>query len=237
MDRTKEFLSIVEHIEIPQDSFIDPDFFTSLRKIEEEIDLTLASLSKLTSYELFKTPGLISRATDLLKQYKGHQISIDGASMDCQDMLTNFNSMRNTRYLKYMLRLKEIKRRLQKAEPELQNTVHTTAGNGAGANMVALSIEQERQQESEFMEDRRRIVKSISEIGQIIEDISLHVKLQEEQLKRVDDIVLDSDKWSKKALSELNEIWFNVKSNRKTMLKFFIFWAIVILFFWCLRKL
>jgi len=237
MDRTREFLSIVEHIEIPQDTFEDPHFFTGIRGMEAGIEAALASLSKLTSYEMFKAQTLLNKAAELLKEYKDTPIEISGASRDCQDILANLRSMINTKYLRYTLKLSEMKRRLARVEPEAQSTAPVSVKSGNASSTMALMEEQDYQQKNDLMEERKRMVKSINEIGQIIEDISIHVKLQEEQLKRVDDIVLESDKWSKKALVELNEIWFSVRSNRKTIIKFFMFWMVILLFFWGLRKI
>lgn len=75
--------------------------------------------------------------------------------------------------------------------------------------------EQEHHHMNEFMVERKRIIKSINEIGQIVEDKSNHVRSQEEQLKCVDDNVMQSDKWSKKALGELSDMRYVVKSIKK----------------------
>ncbi|ELA42941.1 uncharacterized protein VICG_00256 [Vittaforma corneae ATCC 50505] len=159
----------------------------------------------------------------------------DSGSKDYQEVLSNLRSMVNTKFLKYTLKLNEMRRKLQREALEAPSAPKEV--NSRETSTSLLMEEQEHQQKNEFMEERKRIVKSINEIGQIVEDISIHVRLQEEQLKRIDDIVIQSDKWSKKALNELNDIWFAVRSNRKTIVKFFVFWILVILLFWGLRKI
>ena len=102
--------------------------------------------------------------------------------------------------------------------------------------LLILEEQQMNRQREEFLEERRRIVKSISEIGQIVEDISIHVSLQEEQLKRIDDIVTKTETWGKKALREIKETWEMTNSNSKTMVKFFVFWIFIFLLFWIVKR-
>lgn len=234
MDRTKEFFSIVELTEIPQNAFEQQPFFEHISKTEREIDKTCTSLSRLTSYESFRAQTLLSRMAELLREYKDTPIVDDGGSKDCQEVLSNLRSMVNTKFLKYTLKLNEMRRRLQREALESSGAPSEAARRESSASL--LLEEQEHRQENEFVEERKRIVKSINEIGQIVEDISIHVRLQEEQLRRVDDIVVQSDRWSKKALSELNDIWFMVRSNRRAIVKFFAFWLLIVLLFWVLRK-
>lgn len=235
MDRTKEFNSIVELTEIPQYPFEKTMFYPHIKKIEQEIDQSFTSLSKITSYESFKSQTIITKLIELLNEYKNSYISQDAGSRDFQEVLNNLKSMINTKYLKYMLRLNEIKRKYQK-EASLEHANPSYKNENTREDPTLMIEEQETQQRNEFLEERKRIVRSISEIGQIVEDISIHVRLQEEQLKRIDDIVLESNKWSKKALNELDNVWFMVKSNRKVIIKFFAFWFLVIIFFWLLRR-
>lgn len=232
MDRTKEFNSIVELTEIPQHPFDEITFYSHIKKIEQEIDHSFALLSKITSYESFKSQTIISKLMELLNEYKNSYISQDAGSRDFQEVLNNLKSMIHTKYLKYMLRLNEIKRKYQK-EASLDQAAAPHRKEDTSTLMIE---EQEIQHRNEFLEERKRIVRSISEIGQIVEDISIHVRLQEEQLKRIDDIVIESNKWSKKAFNELDNVWFMVKSNRKVIIKFFSFWFLVVLFFWLLRR-
>lgn len=240
MDRTKEFFSIVDHNEIQQNPFENKPFFLNIAQIEQEINKTFNLLSKITQYESFKAQPLIKKVTELLKEYKNVPIPDRGASRDHEEVLLNLKAMVNTKFLRYTLRLNEIKRNIQKEVVETPTTTANTNKSTMKSNentSLLLQEEQINQQKNEFLSERKRIVKSINEIGQIVEDISIHVRLQEEQLKRVDDIVTQTDKWSKKAFGELNDIWYMVRSNRKKIIKFFVFWIFVILIFWLIGKM
>lgn len=101
----------------------------------------------------------------------------------------------------------------------------------------ALMIEQETvHQDHEQIQERKRILRSITEIGQIVEDISIHVRLQEEQLKRIDDIVIQSDKWIKKAKNELLDYWDYARSGRGRIIKYFSLIGLIIFLFWIVKK-
>lgn len=234
MDRLKEFNSIVLLTEVPQNHYEKIPFCEDIKALENEIERGFADLSKITAYESFKGHSLINKLSEMLNEYKKSEIIGCDNSRDGQEVVSNLKSMINTKFLKYTLKLNELKRRSQK---EIQidggsNNAPKTAGNGQ-----LLQEEQEFRQKEDSVQERKRIIKSINEIGQIVEDISIHVRLQEEQLKRIDDIVIESEGWSKKALGELNDIWLMVKSNRKFIIKFFVFWLFIILIFWMLKKI
>lgn len=255
MDRSKEFLAIVERTEVPQKSAVKPSFYLNIKEVEVKIDKIFEQLSRLTIYESFIAQSLLSQCSGLLKEYKSIPID-ENVSRDYFEVVQNLKSMIRTKYLKYTLRLNEFSRKYSKGK-----SIHKTSQNAMDEPSLATSSnglnhaedKEIKQQElyfqqpsdqslvennkEDYMEERRRIVNSITEIGQIVEDISIHVNLQEEQLKRIDDVLIKSDKWTKKAVDELNDIWGIMKSNRSTMIRFFIFWAMIILLFWFLRRM
>lgn len=233
MERTKEFNAIVGLTEIEQCKYEEVSFYTNIKQLENEIEQAFSSLSKLTSYETFKAQSHSRTVKEMLDKYKRIEISSDNATRDYNEVISNLKGMVNTKFLKYTLKLNELNRRFRsEACLETTNSIQKTP-----TNKMMLQEEQERHHKDEFLEERKRIVKSINEIGQMVEDISIHVSLQEEHLKRIDDIMVQSDGWSKKALGELNEIWNMACTSRKTIIKFFGFWTVILVFFWLLRKL
>ncbi|KAM0679824.1 hypothetical protein GINT2_000479 [Glugoides intestinalis] len=233
MERTKEFNAIVELTEIKQFKYEEIPFYTNIKQLETDIEQAFTSLSKLTSYETFKAQSHSRIVKELLDRYKRTEISSENGTRDYNEVISNLKAMVNTKFLKYTLKLNELNRRFRsEACLETANNIQKTS-----TDKLMLQEEQERHHQDEFIEERKRIVKSINEIGQMVEDISIHVSLQEEQLKRIDDIIVKSDGWSKKALWELNDIWNMACTSRKTIIKFFAFWTIILLFFWLLRKI
>ncbi|KAG0439528.1 hypothetical protein DMUE_2369 [Dictyocoela muelleri] len=76
----------------------------------------------------------------------------------------------------------------------------------------------------------------ITELGQIMSDISLHVSLQGESLSRIDDIISKNDTVIDRTVYELDKTWRKIKNRRFTIYKFFVFWIFLILIYWYLRK-
>lgn len=247
MDRTKEFLAIVQLSQIPQQPKNSIDFYYKIHKIKKQIDDAFVQISKVTSYESFRTIPLLKSCADLLETLRNVKINED-VSRDHLEVVQNLKSLVNTTCLTYQLRLNEIKRKLN---PENKHRRNETTVNqedshsdirqrngttGQGLSQDLLMQEHENVQEQEQTQERKRILRSITEIGQIVEDISIHVRLQEEQLKRIDDIVIKSDRWLKKTTSELRDYWDMVRSGRGRMIRYFVFFVIVVLLFWIIRK-
>lgn len=253
MDRTKEFIAIVEYLQIPQLPYNKPKFFSDIYLMECEIEETIKQLSKLTAYESFRGHSLISKCSTLLKKYKNIKIDQNGSRDYCQTA-QNITSIIKKRYLKYTLKFNDLSRKLdnldkKSSKPTNDNMIEDDISKGTEIENKKQK-EYYRQQQStyfqvplieetqqDFTQERRRIINSITEIGQIVEDISLHVNLQEEQLKRIDDVILQADSWNQKAFNELNDLWGMFRSNRSFMIKFATFWSIILLVFWAMRKL
>lgn len=242
MDRTKEFLSIVQLTEIPQHNLEPIDFYSNIHQLKKQIDELFLQISKVTSYESFRTAPLINTCAQLLDNLKFVKIN-ENVTRDHLEVVQNLKSLVNTTYLKYQLKLNEIKRKMnngikekKKESAVIQDETKEQLFN-RGQEKDIMLIEQERDhQDNEQIQERKRIMHSITEIGQIVEDISIHVRLQEEQLKRIDDIVIKSDKWLKKTTSELLDYWDMVRSGRRRIIKYFSFFAIVVFLFWLIRK-
>lgn len=236
MDRIKEFLLIVENTEIKQLEFKKPDFYSDIKTLESNINNSIDQLEKITPYEAFKAQALLTSCSENINRYKNFHIN-DNVSRDALEVTNNLKSIIKTKYLKYTLRINELTRKFTKkqivenTEPEIVRQTNRNLKQELFFQQPM--IEEEK---NEYIQERKRIVTSITEIGQMVEDISLHVNLQEESLKRIDDVIIESDKWTKKTLYELDEVWDYFRSNRSFMIKFFIFWIVVILIFWGIKK-
>lgn len=247
MDRTKEFLSLVQLTEIPQNPFSPTNFYTNIYELKKKLEDSIGQISKVTSYESFRIVPLIENCSELLKELKNVYIE-EKVSRDYLEVVQNLKSLINTIVLTHQLKLNEIKRKM-KAKPNEKQNINTLESEKSQEKSTqnrtvplqsqdVVIIEQESQhQDQEHLHERKRIMKSITEIGQIVEDISIHVRLQEEQLKRIDDIVITSDKWLKKASNELLDYWDYVRSGRGKIVKYFLMIAFVILIFWIIRKI
>jgi t-SNARE complex subunit (syntaxin) len=84
---------------------------------------------------------------------------------------------------------------------------------------------------------RERMVTQINELGQIVSDLSMHISLQGENLKRIDDVVEHSDDFIRKSIYEVNRTWESISGRRRTILKFFMFWTILAVIFWGVKRL
>lgn len=250
MDRTREFQLIVQSTEIPQKTQRENTFYLEVDKKYKEIAGILSDLSKLTSYDSYKMQSLLTRGYTALNEYKQFPID-ENVTGDYKEVINSLKSIIKNNSLKTTLKLNELSRKLAREQTKVEshatkrnNSVILDEQNGQktqntftqAQQAVFMDEVQENKQKDEFLSERRRIVKSITEIGQIVEDIAIHVCLQEEQLKRIDEVVAKSEHWSKKALNEIRETWEMTSANTKTMAKFFIFWICLFLLFWFVKR-
>lgn len=245
MDRTKEFFDIVYATEIPQPQHKIVPFYENIKKKYEEILKIIDELNNISLYELFKMGTKLTKGYELIREYRQMLPNEVSGNTDFQICILSLRNIINNNATKANLRLNEIKRKYnEKNAVELTSETAKNASSNSLYNnneSSQLIIEEEKQkthyEHYEFSQERRRIVKSISEIGEIVEDISIHVSLQEEQLNRIDMALAETEKWSKRAINELNETWLVVKSDRKFMYKFFIFWFFIFFIFFICKKI
>ena len=69
-----------------------------------------------------------------------------------------------------------------------------------------------------------------------MENINLHVNLQELELKRIDDIIDSNTILTNKIFTNLKDLWITANEKRRTMIKFFSGWIILIMLFWIWKK-
>ncbi|KAI5169756.1 hypothetical protein PAEPH01_0973 [Pancytospora epiphaga] len=244
MDRTKEFRTIVRATGIPQEEFKAIGFFEEVHALQEKIQSLLSDISHLTSYESFRIQPLLTKGYELVKRLKNTSIP-NSAPGVTDDVLDSLRSITGGVSMRALLRLNEASRRCVSHVTALDDRKRLEiAGQNNGEGGQKITPGQVAVQESvlstehseEVIQGRRRIVKSISEIGQLVEDISIHVSLQDEQLRRIDDSMKRSEKWSKKALNELRETWEIAGENRGQIFKFFGVWLSIFIIFWLVKR-
>jgi len=240
MDRTKEFRAIVQATEIPQPAAPHVDFYRDLYARSLELTSVLDMIGRLTPYEAFRAQPLLDRGYALVREYKQIPIGDDTAGRNPEIVASLRGIIRNNA-LRATLRLNETSRRFsgERRKSGHQPDDNSESGSrerSASQQSVQEELEQVSEVRGEHLQERRRVVKSISEIGQVVEDIAIHVSLQEEQLRRIDESMARTERWNKKALRELRETWEAAGENRGGMFKFFGMWLMVFVVFWFIKR-
>ncbi|KAI4293077.1 hypothetical protein PAPHI01_2351 [Pancytospora philotis] len=244
MDRTREFNRIVEATEIQQPAAQSVDFFGDLHALRTGMHSALGQLDRVTAYEVYRVAPLLERAQEAVRAMRAFQLP-ERAPGITNEVLEGLRVIVRADVLRATLRLNEARRRCSNraATSDEQQTRAAAAPGTAGQSMHMSQSEAAVAQElveaapvHESVRERKRIVRSISEIGQIVEDISIHVSLQGEQLRRIDDVMARTENWNKRALDELKLTWHLVSENRGTMYKFFGAWFCVFLIFWFVKR-
>ncbi|KAI5151201.1 hypothetical protein ENBRE01_1967 [Enteropsectra breve] len=243
MDRTNEFQKIVQITKIPQNVHKIHNFGTEIVKKELQVEDLLKKLSKIPIFEAFRIVPLLEQGYKEVADFKNTAVEFADKNADSEEVVCNMQSIIRTKSLRATLKLNEIRRKCMSARKETAKTEYFDKQDkreaGAGSQEMAMALEEEQEQKrtlnEETVQERKRIVKSISEIGQIVEDISIHVSLQEEKLKRIDDTMKRTEKWSKKASKEIKETWDIVNKDRRGLVIFFGIWLIIFLIVWIMK--
>lgn len=241
MDRTKEFHRIVDATEIDQPEQTVPRFYVDLYERQQELRIALEPLDRINAYEAFRAAPLLERARQTMQVYRAFPIP-ETVSEVAPEVLDGLRAIVRGDILRATCRINEAKRRCSRAtraaaDQDMGSAGAQTCDSQAIANEAALAQEvQEPIVSQESLSERKRILRSISEIGQIVEDISIQTSLQGEQLQRIDDAMTQTDTWGKKALEELRLTWEIAGDNRSTMIKFFGCWFLIFLLFWFVKR-
>lgn len=239
MDRTKEFLGIVQATEIPQSKPQEQPFYGDVTAKQREIESIIRELSKITSYESYRQQSLIEQAQQKLREYRAIQI-VEGSSQDAKAVSDAVKQMIRMNLIRWAQVLSRTKKRekavnIRAAAPELADAPPTAPIEER--LQVQEQIEREVQhQDEEELQSRRRIVGTITEIGQLVDNVSLHLGLHEDMLRRLDDTTVRTEFWGIKALEELKGAWDTTSSNRKKMFYFFGFWMLLFILFWIVHR-
>ena len=242
MDRTGEFRSVVDTTGVPQVVLGASPPFGGLAAAWVQISGTLAKLEKFTDYEAYRLAPELNKAYRAVEDYRAMEIP-EAAPGDAAEVRNNLRTMVENNAMRATLRLNALERRCRKtketkaalAAEEAHAPRHPSQATASRAEVAYASPASSYRSEVEEAQ-RRRISHSVNEIGQMVQDISMHVRLQEEQLIRIDTALTETDHWTKQTLGEINLMWEAAAENRPFMYKFFIFWGVVFVLFICIKK-
>lgn len=240
MDRTEEFVKIVRSTHIPQQRWVPVvspytrafETGAAVEKVMSEIE---RMLDKERVYESFALQSKIDKALELVKglreafepemRCRNEQEAASYASLD---------GMIKSRATKYHLRLKELGRKRDARTQAVSERRREFDAECPREQQDAVLMENEVV--TERIKERQKISMQISEIGQIMEEISMHVSLQEESFRRIDDLMGTSDTLIAGSLDLMRKTWENVSGTRPAIIKFVAFWVVLALVFWVLRR-
>ncbi|ELQ76825.1 SNARE protein SED5/Syntaxin 5 [Trachipleistophora hominis] len=77
----------------------------------------------------------------------------------------------------------------------------------------------------------------ITEIGQLMSDISMHINIQGENLKRIDEVIERVDDNLFGGFREIEKVWNSVKGRRKSIGVFVAVWIVLILLYVLFRSI
>ncbi|KAF9761946.1 hypothetical protein NGRA_2320 [Nosema granulosis] len=250
MNRTKEFIKIVNSTNFPQKALKDSDKeITKLFNIDNEIKLEIESLSSVIStnriYEAFRIQSRLENVKEkIYNQRKMLEVDFpDSNSQEAESFSTLLNILRS-RTNKYTLRVNDLIRKKEEQQKTSQTRRtkfvddETTRNDSSVGRpeMDVVSIEQYEETTNIRYREREAITNHISEIGQIMEEIGIHVSMQEESFKRIDELMTQTDTVFDTSISLLRKTLSNIKSVRSSIIKFFIFWFFIVVIFWLLRR-
>ncbi|CAD26601.1 SYNTAXIN HOMOLOG [Encephalitozoon cuniculi GB-M1] len=240
MDRTDEFVKVVRATHIPQQgraSFASP--YIRAFEIDGVIEKTLSDVGKMLDkervYESFALQSKIDRAWELVKEMR----EISGLEVRCRNdqeaaSYASLNGMVRNRAARYHIRLKELVRKKDARSQAVSERRREFDSERPQEQQDVVLMESEVV--TERVKERQRISMQISEIGQIMEEISMHISLQEESFKRIDDLMGTSDTLISGSLDLMRKTWENVSSTRPAIVRFVMFWMVLALVFWLLRR-
>lgn len=253
MDRTKEFFKMVQLTENPQNNVQTVNNYTNLHQTHKYIEELFKNLDKITSYDKFKIQPIIEDIERSLDAYK--QFTFDALQTKVNDKThISINEIVQMRILKFRIKLKRVTNKMKnenKSNTNKDNSIKSVykqehqydqninpQHNNQNNSQYFIQEEQQKQNyvNTEKYEQRKRIVNRISEMGEIVENISLHVSLQEMELRRIDDTIGKSENYGRRAYDDLLDTWNMVSEKRKTMIKFLLFWIFLLITFYICKK-
>lgn len=249
MNRTREYNKIVQTSNIPQRLIYKPDtLLNELFIIDKRIKSNLSNILKC-KYEVFNVRNKITdvqnMCQDILNKLK--DISITYTNPQEEDVYNTCFNILKSRINEYKLQTIFYLRKCESDHNNKKQSYHklvSTETENEPKNSInnPSYIQQEILQEEVNIRLRRQdstqreISQQISEIGNLMEEIGIHVSLQEESFKRIDDLMKQSDKFLDSSLFILKKGIEGVTSTRKSLIKFFMFWIILAIIFWMFRR-
>ena len=248
MNRTNEFLKLVVNTDIPQNKVFNTNFGIDIQTIDIKIQKLINHLKKVTIYEKFKAQPLIKEIYEEINKLK----SIQAYSLKKNiQIYNNMNDIIKEKTLKYTLITRNYEKKFKKTvqtsnitniEDLTKNNIYEYSNLEINHNKPSqVHIQEELSQNGHNISQeqyyhRHRIINTISEMSNIMENINLHVNLQELELKRIDDIIDSNTILTNKIFTNLKDLWITANEKRRTMIKFFSGWIILIMLFWIWKK-
>lgn len=238
MDRSSEFLHLVDSLETPQSK---PSIFNSGSQISQmfsEINTLINLLEKGSSYEKYLSGEKIKKTLNLLEKYKVAINSLDFSHNNDNEKLhtKNLKEMLKNLHSKMMIRFNKVcEKKREKISRDVERRSSFSYVESSDSSIYQSQIYEEKHQQANDRL-RKRLNVQMNELGQIVSDISLHVSLQGEEIRRIDDLVDNSQNFIKESLYEINKTWEKISMRRRRMIKFFSFWLLLALLFWYFRK-
>jgi uncharacterized protein YchJ len=235
MNRTREYTKIVQTSSMPQKSTSNIESpFLEIFSIDKRIKLLLSDITKC-KYEIYSIRSKVSEVQILCKDALHRLKLCDMEFSNTQEgevYITLQNIIRN-RINEYKLEIMKYLRKCEKVECETEQRRNKFSHSDASS--AALAQEVVMEEAGVRMRNRQEISRQISEIGSIMEEIGIHVSLQEESFKRIDDLMGKSDKLMDNSLYILKKGIEGVAGTRRSLIKFFVFWIVLALIFWMFR--
>ncbi len=237
VDRSREFLNIVKCNELEQIEVENNDFYGIVLTRLSKINNLFIQINKMTNYEKFKISCIIKDIQHEISELKEINIECKDSTIKnnivgfIRSKILEFNISLNSILSKSKSRSKKRNSNLilEQEEKKLDSSPEQYYSTQKYARNQSIPV-----YERSFAKERKNISRSISEIGNLVEDLHLRVTLQEEQLRRVDEITTEADSWSKTTLNTLKELYDF--SNRTGIINYFIFMLIFIFIFFLFLK-
>lgn len=235
MNRTREYTKIVQTSSIPQKSTLNIESpFLEIFSIEKRIKSLLVDITKC-KYEVYSIRTKINEVQILCKDVLNRLKFCDSEYSSVQEGEV-YNTLQNilrNRINEYKLEIMKYLRKSENVECETEQ--RRNKFSHSEATSAALTQEVVMEENGVRMRNRQEINQQISEIGSIMEEIGIHVSLQEESFKRIDDLMGKSDKLMDNSVYILKKGIEGVTGTRGSLIKFFIFWIVLALIFWMFR--
>lgn len=234
MNRTNEFNHLITSLEIPQSAPPVPAPKTDFSSVFEEINTLLRSLEKQDGYERYVTENKMKKVFELMEKYREatNAFKITPGNENEGVHLRSLKEMLANKHTKMMIRYHRVAKK--KEEKVFGDTKRRETFSYSEPVLSQVLLDDKDHAANDML--RKRMVTQMNELGQMVTDISLHVNLQGEEIKRIDELVEGSEGFIKESLYEMNRVWDRVSVRRKRMLKFFAFWIFLALIFWYFRR-
>lgn len=82
-----------------------------------------------------------------------------------------------------------------------------------------------------------QLTTQITELGQIMSDISLHINIQGESLRRIDEVVESTDRQLFGSVLEIERVWDSLKGRRRAIGWFIFVWCMLLLMYIIIRSM